>query len=168
MQAIIQAFWQIVLFRAGPQTLPDSKNLLAFACFLYVLANVLFVFVQYAPQAIVAIPADLILVFAWIYGLLAFFNFRARVRQTLTAMFGTGALLQFITLPVIALAGQDATSAIMMLALIIILLWSTAVHGYILSQALDKTFGVGVALAVVYFFISNGIIGPLLAPAAAT
>ncbi|MGI9292242.1 MAG: hypothetical protein ACR2QG_13335 [Gammaproteobacteria bacterium] len=165
MQAIIQAFWQIILFRTGPQALPNSQYLLVFSGLMYALANLLFVLLQYASQAMLAIPVDLMLVIAWVYGLLAFFNFRGRVRQTLTAMFGTGALLQFITLPIVLFAGQEATSAILMLALIIILLWSTAVHGYILSQALDKSFGVGVALAVVYFFISNGVVGPMLAPA---
>lgn len=165
MQAIIKAFWQITLFRSGPQALPESQPLLLFSAGLYLLANVLFVLVQFAPQSLAAVFADLMLMFVWCVGLLAFFNLRGRIRQALTAMFGAGALLQFITLPIVLLADTAMPGILVMLALVMILLWSTAVHGYILSQALDKSFGVGVALAVVYFFISNGIVGPLLAPA---
>jgi hypothetical protein len=79
-------------------------------------------------------------------------------------MFGAGALLQMITLPLVALPELGIPLAVTMLALVMVLLWSTAVHGYILSLALGKSFGIGVALAVVYFLLSNGIVGPLLAP----
>jgi hypothetical protein len=166
LQAIIKAFWQIILFRSGPQTLPDSQLLLMFSGLIYVLSNVLFIFAQYPVYSLPAVIVDLILISVWCCSLLAFFGMAGRIRQTLTAMFGAGALLQFITLPIIVTSGNGTPGAFTMLALVIILLWSTAVHGYILSRALDKSFGIGIALAVVYFFISNGILGPLLVPAA--
>ena len=166
MQAIITAFWQITLFRSGPQVLPESQPLLLFSGALYVLANVLFIFAQYPLVSMPAVAVDFVLLIVWCCGLLAFFNKVGRMRQTLTAMFGVGALLQIITLPVVFAASAGLPGVVTMLALVIILLWSTAVHGYILSQALGKSFGVGIALAVVYFFISNGIVGPLLTPAA--
>jgi hypothetical protein len=164
LQSILKAFWQITLFRAGPQSVPDSQPLLLLAAAMYIAANVLFIFAQYPAGSMPAVAVDFVLLSAWCAGLLAFFGHQGRVRQTLTAMFGAGALLQMITLPLVALPELGIPLAVTMLALVMVLLWSTAVHGYILSLALGKSFGIGIALAVVYFLLSNGIVGPLLAP----
>ena len=164
MQAIITAFWQIVLFRSGPQTLPASNPLLIFVALVYVAANTLFVLVEFAADSLPAVLADLLLLIVWCSGLLIFFNFSARIVQTLTALFGTGALLQFLTLPIVVLADFGLPAGIYLLAVVMVWLWSTAVHGFVLAEALDKSFGVGVALAVVYFLLSNGLVGALLVP----
>ena len=164
MLSILNAFWQITLFRAGPQSVPDSQLLLLFATAMYIAANVVFVVTQYPAGSMPAVAVDFVLLCAWCAGLLAFFGYRDRVRQTLIALFGVGALLQMISLPLVVLPEFGVPFAVTMLALVVVLLWSTAVHGYILSLALEKSFGVGVALAVVYFLLSNGIVGPLLSP----
>jgi hypothetical protein len=164
LQAILRAFWQITVFRAGPQSVPDSQLLLLLAAAMYIAANVVFILAQYPAGSMPAVAVDFVLLCAWCAGLLVFFGYRSRVRQTLIAMFGTGALLQIITLPLIMLPELGTPLAVTMLALVMVLLWSTAVHGYILSLALEKSFGIGIALAVVYFLLSNGIVGPLLSP----
>jgi len=164
LQAILKAFWQIAVFRSGPESVPDSQPLLLLAAAMYIASNVLFIFAQYPTDSMPAVVVDFVLLCAWCAGLLTFFGRKSRLRQTLIAMCGVGALLQLITLPLVALPQLGLPLAVTVLALVILLLWSTAVHGYILSLALDKSFGVGIALAVVYFLLSNAVTGPFLSP----
>jgi hypothetical protein len=80
----------------------------------------------------------------------------------LTALFGTGAVLQLLQMPVAAAPAIGVPQAFSMLGLIIILLWFIAVFGHILSRALSKSFGLGVTLAVVYVALSLVIAGEII------
>jgi len=70
---------------------------------------------------------------------------------------GTTAFLQVLTLPCFVLLFYEQFSALWalsILALVVMLLWSIALFGHILSRAIDKPFGFGVVLAMAYFFVN--------------
>lgn len=162
MQAVLGAFWQIALLRQGPEDLPDSQVLLAFAAILYIAVDMLVIVTLYPADAYLPLLlADVLLLVAWVTALLAVFRFLPRARRTLTALLGAGALLQLLVLPLSALPTL-IPQALRVLLLILILLWSVAVYGHIIARALSRSFGVGVAFAVVYFILSYELVAQLI------
>ncbi|HJP04829.1 MAG: hypothetical protein CL799_01815 [Chromatiales bacterium] len=162
MQAILGAFWQIALLRQGPEDLPDSQFLFAFAALLYIGVDMLVIVALYPAQSYVQLLlADVLLLGAWATGLLAVFSLLSRARRTLTALLGAGALLQVLVLP-LSLLPALLPQVIRILLLVLVLLWSVAVYGNILARALSRSFGIGIAFAVVYFILSYEMVGQLI------
>jgi hypothetical protein len=167
---IINAFWQVVLFRQGPESLPDSKPLLFIATTAYALTDCLIVFsselmqnwgelelLQILARMLVPAVLDIALLLVSVASALFYFGFPGRLRQTFTAVVGTTALLQVLTWPFFVLLIFEQFSALWalaILALVVMLLWSIAIFSHILSRAIDRSFGVGVILAVSYFFVN--------------
>ena len=52
MQAIIKAFWDIALFRQGPDSLPDSQPLLLLAAVAYAVIDVVVILTLYPSAAL--------------------------------------------------------------------------------------------------------------------
>ena len=134
MQAIIQAFWQIVSFRQGPDYLPDSKPLLGFALVAYVVVDVLVILALYPGHVLPPLLLiDVGFLVVWCVGLLRLFDMQSRTRQTLTALLGTGAMLQLMAFPFSAWPslGMPFELPLVLRALIalLVLLWSVAVYG---------------------------------------
>jgi hypothetical protein len=168
--ALIKAFWQIMLFREGPDSLPDSRPLLFIALIAYALTDCLIVFLSEIGQSegdLVALPflvwmlvpafLDIALLFVCILTAVFYFGCIGRLRQTFTAMLGTSVLLQILSLPSFVLLFFEQFSAmwaLSILVLVVMLLWSIALFGHILSRAIDKSFRIGVILAMAYFFVN--------------
>jgi len=158
MQEIIKAFWQIALFRQGPDYLPDSQPLLLFTLCAYVLVDVLVILTLYpAPVLVPLLLVDLGMLVVWTAGLLSLFGGMNRLRQTLIALFGAGALLQIIAFPISAWPSLglplELPYAFRVLFSLAILLWSVAVYGYIFGRALSRSMGIGVTFAVIYSIV---------------
>jgi hypothetical protein len=167
---IIKAFWQVVLFRQGPESLPDSKPLLFIATTAYALTDCLIVFsselmqnwgelelLQILARMLVPAVLDIALLLVSVASALFYFGFPCRLRQTFTAVVGTTALLQVLTWPFFVLLIFEQFSALWalaILALVVMLLWSIAIFSHILSRAIDRSFGFGVILSVSYFFVN--------------
>jgi len=158
MQEIIKAFWQVALFRQGPDYLPDSRPLLVFSVAAYVIVDVLVILALYPRHNLPPLLLlDVGFLAIWCIGLLRIFGFPQRTRQTLTALFGVGALLQIMAFPFTAWPSLgmpfELPLIIRGLVSLSILLWSVAVYGHILSQALSRTYGAGISFAVIYFIV---------------
>jgi len=158
MQALVKAFWQIVLFRRGPDYLPDSQSLLLAAAVLYVVIDVLVILALYPRHALPPLLlVDVGFLVVWCATLLTLFGLKTRIRQTLTALFGCGALLQLLAFPFSAWPSfgipVDIPLVFRALVALVILLWSVAVYGHILSRALSRPLGTGIAFAIVYFIV---------------
>jgi hypothetical protein len=82
----------------------------------------------------------------------------SRSGQTLTAFFGTGALLGVLMLPFnFWLDAQSAPGQPAMLptaGLLAIVSWSLVVNGHIFSRALSIPFVAGIMLSLGYFFLN--------------
>jgi hypothetical protein len=158
MQQIIKALWQIALFRQGPESLPDSQPLLLFAVLAYALIDILVILALYpAPALLPLLVVDMGLLAVWAGGLLTLFSLTNRLRQTLAALYGVGAMLQLIAFPLSAWPSfglpVELPYAFRVLVSLVILLWSVAAYGYIFGKALSRSMGIGVAFAVIYFIV---------------
>lgn len=170
MLALLEAFLQIVMRRRGPEDLPDSRFLLAFALGAYLLMQALVAaaFYGWSALALQAILIDVALLSGSYWLLLKFAGHPGRYGRTLTALAGTGALLALLQAPLVFFSGLTTAGGEApigpKLGLLMLLFWSIVVQAHITSRALSTSFGIGLAVALVYFIISYQVSGQL-APA---
>ncbi len=165
MQHFLKVFFDIVLWRRGPQDLPSSRLLLALTALAYVCVSALQLAMlgESGPEWFVFLVVDPILLTGGTWLLLKLFGHTERFLQTATAVLGTGALLGlllFLPLQLILSgigAGQDSTAAgIFALMLVIVF---ALVTGRILQLATESNLFTGIALALTYFMLINLLLG---------
>ncbi len=159
MLQVVQAFWEILFRRLGPEDLPDSRFLLIVTAVLYVLTQFLLAYVVYGAVSqlfpLVALGTALLVAGTWT--LLLATGKTVRFSQTLTSLLGSGALLTVIAVPVClwSLNSQGGGQAGSSLVLLGIMVWLIMVYGHIFSRSLSRPFGVGLLVAVAYFLLSQ-------------
>jgi len=158
LQVIVNAFWQIVLFRAGPESLPDSRPLLVLAMAAYIAVDVMVILAMYPRHALPSLLlVDVGFLLLWCAGILRLFGFAQRLQQTLIALFGTGAMLQLLAFPLSAWPSfgipVEIPLFLRVLVAVVILLWSVSVYGHILGKAISRSMGVGLTFAIIYFIV---------------
>jgi hypothetical protein len=165
MLNLIARLLAIVLMRLGPQDLPAGRSTLIACIVLYALITSISLASGETPEnpvAILLLAVSLPLVMSWI--VLRLRNQTGRWLQTVSALFGTSAVLSMLSLPVSLTAGAEP-SALLALILLATFFWSFAVDGHIWRHALNVTFSTGLALAAILFaaslFIIHSLAGPL-------
>ena len=164
MLALIRTFLLIALRRLGPEDLPDSSLLFGLAATAYAAAQVIVALPLYgAGSALLrAVVLDVLLLYACVWGLLRFTGKPLRFRQTLTALFGTGALLTLLLVPLnswfTVASTPDQPAVLPTAGILLILIWSLVVNGHIVARALSTSFGIGLVFSVIYFFINYLVI----------
>jgi hypothetical protein len=158
LKTIINAFWQIALFRAGPDSLPDSRPLLVLAMVVYILVDITVILTLYPRHALPPLLlVDVGFLLLWCAGILRLFGFAQRIQQTLIALFGTGALLQLLAFPLSAWPSFGLPIEIPLflrvLVSVAILLWSVSVYGHIFAKAISRSMGIGISFAIIYFIV---------------
>lgn len=158
LQVIVNAFWQIALFRAGPESLPDSRPLLVLAMAVYIAVDVMVILAMYPRHALPSLLlVDVGFLLLWCAGILRLFGFAQRLQQTLIALFGTGAMLQLLAFPLSAWPTfgipVEIPLFLRVLVAVVILLWSVSVYGHILGKAISRSMGVGLTFAIIYFIV---------------
>jgi hypothetical protein len=167
MQALIRLFIDVALHRKGPQDVPASGPVFALALLAYLAIGAAVLWPSAArPAALLGqLGLDLALLLLVFGGLLAGTGRAGRLRQTLSALLGTGALLSVAALPFVWLAaralgdgapvpGMELPALVSTTALFMLLLASLLVTGHILRNAMDWSYPAGVLAAVVYFALS--------------
>jgi hypothetical protein len=158
MQAIVKAFWQIALFRQGPEDLPDSQPLLFLAAMAYVLVDTVVILLLYPQEALLPLLLlDVGFLTLWSMGVLRLFGYSARIKRTLTALFGAGALLQVLAFPLSAWPAFgipiEIPIGVRIAVSLVILLWSVAVYGHVFSRSLTRPLGIGLLFSIIYFIV---------------
>ena len=113
---------------------------------------------------------DTVLLIIWLRVILQLSGKLERFRQSLTALFGTGTLFNFILSPFILsyapyleqLTSSDELQitaelpmpALLSIVILIIAIWSVLVMGHIYSRATSKSRAIGIGLALMYSFIN--------------
>ena len=172
MLPILAAFLQLALRRRGPEDLPASRLLLLAAGLFYVITQSLLGRTVYHSLSSLAgsLVLDLLMLCGCVWLLLRLTGHLARFLQTLTAMFGTGALLGVCMLPfnywLDVAATPDKPALGPTIGLLAIVSWSLVVNGHIFSRALSLPFAAALAIAVGYFFL-NYLVFVELGPAPA-
>ena len=160
MLALLEAFFQIVMRRRGPEDLPDSQLLLALAIAAYLGAQALVAVALYGwtRDALQAVTIEFALLATCYWVLLQLTRKPARYRQTLTALTGAGAILTLPQVPLVMLAdlGSSMEDAPVgpRLGLLLVFVWSIAVQAHITSRALSTNFWIGLAVAVGYVLLT--------------
>jgi len=160
MLPILDVFLQIALRRRGPEDLPDSRFLLLLAGTAYVLAQSVLAAPVYESLLALgrSLVLDVLLLCGCLWGLLRLAGHAGRYRQTLTAVFGTGALLSVCMLPFnywLDLTPEPGKPALApTIALLAVVSWSLVVNGHILARALSWPFVAGLGISIAYFFLN--------------
>jgi len=153
------AFVDIALHRRGPEELPASTFLLVLVLAASLLAA--FAALQLAPpleqRAALLLAFDTAVYGGFIWGVLKAFDHGPRFKQTATALFGTDALLNLLSLPLLLWTrGLDsvgaATTAPTIFRLLLIA-WSIDIAGYVLSRGIGRPYVLGVSIMIGYVLL---------------
>lgn len=155
MRPLMQAFIDIALWRRGPQDLPASYGLACLVGAIYAglsLAHIL-LYGWSVGSASLLVLIDVSMLCVWVWLLLLFFSRRPRFLQTISAVWGVGALLTLLdigfTATQLLVAGRpDAPSFWIVLRFLAVIL----IMGRILRTAIDAGVLTGVALTVAIVF----------------
>jgi hypothetical protein len=168
LSALARLYFDIAVWRRGPQHVPAVGILLPFTVLVYVLVNAMLS--TLAPAARVAWPAelavDVLFMGAWYWLLLALMRRRERYLQTAAAIFG----YQTVLAPLFILDGAlmqrfggDATLSIPVSILTFALLvWSVVAMAHILRAALERSLWLCLTLACVQVVAEDWLLHLLL------
>jgi len=164
MNQLVRLFADIVFHRRGPADVPAGGGMLGTTLAAYVLIGALAV----APssegigEVVAQLAVDVAIVFVLFGGLLLFTGRGHRVRQTLAALFGTGALLSAASVPCIwiaagAMEGSGEPGPVVVLSsmlLLGLLMASILVTAHIVRSAMDWPYAGGVLIAILHLLAS--------------
>jgi hypothetical protein len=162
MNSPIEPFWNICRFRLGPQDLPASNTLFTGTLLLYVLISSIIGGFELSPErALLSASVEVALMLGMLRMMLWVRDLWPRFQQTATALLGTGTLFGFVAVPLMWWQFQYAEPAdafVPSLLIFILFIWSVAVVGHILRHALNTPFYVGVAVSLLYTYVSITIL----------
>lgn len=154
-------FFQIAIFKKGPQDVPASPMVLRLVLPVYVAINYLILFLNgAAATALLQIAVDFAMIVMFCWPLLYFSGMQARFRQTLGAMIGTDIVISFFAIPAIAALNANATD-LAYFSMLALVLWRWLVSGHILRYALDRSLFFGLGLALLYIILSSQVMAEL-------
>lgn len=156
MQGWLITIGNIALLRAGPQDLPagPASALLGLMCFSVILLASGRLEGQPTDAVDLAVSFGVPLLATLL--LLQLRGHPGRFAQTTAALFGCGALISLINLPLWLFPGAPVPVSIVILVMIG-LLWSLTVDGHIWRNALDCPLPLGVATAVLILIVQASL-----------
>ncbi|MFO1394409.1 MAG: hypothetical protein U1F09_11665 [Steroidobacteraceae bacterium] len=165
MQQFLRTFLDIVLWRRGPQDLPDSSLLVWITAVAYVATGALQLLIfgsDSGPMWLFYLFGDPLLLAGYVWLMLALYRHPARFRQAAAAVFGTGALLgMLLYIPVqVAISSfglEESETLVGIIALVLVVVFAL-VTGRIVKLATESSIYTGIASALVYFLFVNWII----------
>lgn len=144
MTALLTLFLNLCLLRAKPQDLPASGRLMGAALAAYFLAGWMIALTQQpAGPAVLAALADSAVLALLTHTVLLLRKHPERLAQTLSALAGTGAVIQLIAWPLLATP-----------ALLALLVWNLAINAHILRHALEVRLGPAILISVGFLLMS--------------
>lgn len=144
----------ILFFRLGPQDLPGTPVTLGIILLFYMTVAGLSIFGGRTPPnpgLILALYAVLPALLIW--AVLRLGGRPVRFIQTASALYGTGALLSILNLPLVLSADSEPPAAAALVGLVVFF-WHLAVDGHIWRHALEVSYAAGLVVAVILFGIS--------------
>ncbi len=163
MSQLLKLFIGIGLLKASPSSLPNSRFLLNVMAAAYFLVGLLLSLPQATLlQALLQTVVDMVVLVAFVYFALNSTDHRSRLVQTLSATFGVsiifGVAAGILMAAMFGLASGTPAFNLPAILYILLLIWSLVVFGYILQQSMDVSLFFGVALAMLYTFVSYTLI----------
>lgn len=172
MQQLLSAFVDIIMLRRGPQDLPASQFLMVSALLCYTASGLALFLTQIPslPGALSELSVVLGMEAGFFLGLLALQGRLARAVQTLTALWGTGAILTLAGLPlhiwITSIPAGTDPATIASMGVLLLLILSLVVAGHILREALEVPLPAGILLVMSEFILSVFVTAQLFGGAA--
>jgi hypothetical protein len=160
---VLQAFFEILLHRRGPDGLPASRFLLGLVLVAYVLMDVVSYIVPSSVQhPLLFLVVDVSLDMAFIWSLLRAFEHERRFLQTAIAYFGVGTLLNLFGAPLLPWLrsvelGQPEAIVPDVLG-VLLFIWRIEVSGFVIARSLSRPYVVGVAIMLGYALLSLSLL----------
>ncbi len=157
MPTLFRTFYDIILLRKGPEDLPSSAVLLAFAgllwCLTFALAYLAFDWLN-STRLVIAAAASLLAIGAYQF-LLMITGRSARTLQTQTALIGCGSVISLVYIALLVLSGRFDQQVAVTLEVVaqLVSLWSVPVKGHIIGRAIDVHWYVGIGIAGSVFIL---------------
>ncbi|MET0013918.1 MAG: hypothetical protein ABW088_09725 [Sedimenticola sp.] len=167
MKRLLNVFIDICLLRAGPQDLPASGFLMLWTAVLGLITGTIVIVGDFGgpANALMAQLMDLVLVVVLLRIGLEFTGLQARFVQSATALFGTGVMVNLVSMPLQLMIGEDPAASplgqIGVLLFLFLAVWAIVIIAHILRYTFQITFLGGSALAILYFFLINGLVQAL-------
>ncbi|MEE8234055.1 MAG: hypothetical protein V3R41_05195 [Gammaproteobacteria bacterium] len=166
LTTLSKVFLDICLLRKGPQDLPKSSVLLYLCLTLYTVFDVLLT-LQARPfeDALLVSLVDVGFLLAVTFLILKQHHLLDRWIQTITALFGTGVILGIFIFPLVYGGAQNQYETwlqqIIILLFLIMIIWNIAVLAHIVRNAISTSLGIGIAIAILYIWMSSLLISML-------
>ena|SRR6185436_6797761 len=151
---------KMVVLRANPQDLPTSTALTLLAVAMYYVADVATALMM-APvtNALQAAAVDTLLLLALTQTALNLRHQGGRLRQTIMALAGAGAIMAGVTVALYSVLPDAILPEVLWM---LSALWLFAVYGHVLRQAFDVSYKAGIAATGLYFVVSLLLTAPFL------
>lgn len=164
MTALIQFFFNISILRAKPQDLPSSSFLMITTVATYSLFSLMISAIELRlSSALLSAFADTALLISLAYVSLWIIGAPERRVKIITALAGTGSLLQLIAWPILfwlSSAGETPvdTQSVMLFfprsALLLLVIWNILVIAHILRHALAVALPITFIISVLYMYFT--------------
>jgi len=156
----LQFFFRLCLLKVAPQEAPSTQFVQSISFFAFWLSSSLFFLLlqNFTVSVILGLIQVLLISFLLQLGLWIT-NTPERSVQARTALFGSGATLLFILVPVLSWLIQmnSETNYIFSLVGVFAMIWSILVLGNILHHTFDIQKLAGIGIAIVYIFMTFAI-----------
>lgn len=151
MWALIKLFFDICCLSKAPQDIPYSFTLLNVLMLAY--ATVAFLILSPDEgffKGLLEVGFEMVLLIAFVWGLLLIYQKTARFTQVLCAFLGADAFISFLAIPVMEALTAGFMTDVASLVVLGLMTWHWVVSGHIIRHALSQTFLFGLGLAFVY------------------
>ena len=146
---------EIALRRRGPDSLPDSNFLLGMLFLVYVVVSSFdfLVYDAFNVRTFTNLAAQVVLLFGYVFAVLAFFKLERRYRQTLSAILGANIVIYAVYIPIVLVAlgiGVDLQAEPMISMRYVFWFWSVFVGACIFARALSQPLLLGFMIQILY------------------
>jgi hypothetical protein len=164
---ILRLFWDICLFRKGPEDVPASSFLFGLTLLGYALLGLLLLSFQTGPgAALLQVFFELLMNLAFVALLLWTVNKPHRFPQTAIAQLGSDVVISALALPFLLAQKTEELAGLTQLPLLAMMIWHIAVAGMIFARAISKSLPIGIAVALLYTLLSAQAMAKLFPPGA--
>ena len=169
MQQFLKVFLDIVLWRRGPQDLPNSGLLVVLTLVAYELVNLVQIALMEVSVAelLLYLVVDPLLLMGGLWLVMMLYGRKDRWAQTVSAVLGCTALMALVvSVPMVLLVGPrmagNPPAALQLLALALVIAFILVV-GRIIQLATDSNLLTGSAIATTYVVMFHALAGAIRA-----
>ncbi len=165
-QMLLRLFLNLCLIKKGPQDIPKNTALLKGTFLCYLLSGSVLLSVDNSMiDAVLQAFIDAILLGVFMYGLLSFFSVLGRFNQSMTAMYGSGALITMVSAPIMfgfqSIAHNGQKLGVFGFVLAWLVVWNFVVMANIIRETIQKSLITSILLTFCYLYLSYQLIDAL-------